>query len=102
MTQEPQKDVSHPSIGYLYFYCPDCEWDTVHKETEPDDPTHLHKFRYTCPLCAEDNGRDVFLRWRQALESDKPEAYDARKDTRKKHVGQVEPGSKPFIDDFKE
>lgn len=60
--------------GFIYFECQDCGFDSVQR----DD----FKGSYYCPLCAGDNGRDVEMSRRTALESDKPEGFDARKGTR--------------------
>jgi hypothetical protein len=35
-----------------------------------------------CPICAQDNGRDVVMSERMARVSDKPEGRDARKEER--------------------
>lgn len=57
--------------GFVYFECPACEWDCVLIRRE----SHV---RLTCPLCAEDNGREVYLRSREAVEEDRPEGPDDR------------------------
>ena len=55
---------------FIYFECPLCGFDSVQrKEFRGSD---------TCPLCAEDNGRDVEMTVRVCRDTDKPEGRDAR------------------------
>lgn len=57
---------------FVYFECPDCGFDSVlHQTTADGTPGY-------CPICAEDNGRDVRMRRRVADSDDKPEGRDAR------------------------
>jgi hypothetical protein len=56
---------------FFYLECPSCEWDCVIAAVEAEGGE-------TCPLCAEDNGQDVYLRSREAQDSDRPEGWDAR------------------------
>ena len=57
--------------GFIYFECPMCEFSSVQKSTFSGDDY--------CPMCAEDNGRDVSMHMRVCQESDKPEGRDARR-----------------------
>ncbi len=56
---------------FLYHECPSCEFSAV---TRAD-----YAGPGLCPLCAEDNGRDVAMRRRIARDTDRPEGRDARK-----------------------
>jgi hypothetical protein len=58
------------SESFLYWECPDCQWNTVLRE-RPETPC--------CPLCASDNGRFIRLRARPARSDDRPEGPDERK-----------------------
>jgi len=62
------------SYGFDYFECRDCGFSSVQLPTFDGSDA--------CPLCAGDSGHDVQMRRRQALESDKPEGFDARLGTR--------------------
>jgi hypothetical protein len=55
---------------FIYFECSDCGFDSVQK-------SDFSGASY-CPLCAEDNGRDVRMTSRIARQSDMPEGRDAR------------------------
>lgn len=57
--------------GYVYHRCPECDFDAVLPNTAG---------RQMCPLCAEDNGRDVTMTRRDATPDDKPEGRDWRKE----------------------
>lgn len=57
--------------AFEYFECPDCGFDSVQRSDF--DGSNV------CPLCAGDNGRDVWMRRRPALDTDKPEGHDARR-----------------------
>lgn len=54
-----------------YFECRECGFSSVQN-------ANFRGSEY-CPMCAEDNGRDVRMTRRPALDSDKPEGRDARK-----------------------
>lgn len=56
--------------GFTYWECKDCGFDAV---TIDSIKTPI------CPLCAEDNGRDVEMVGRVANSEDKVEGKDARK-----------------------
>lgn len=56
---------------YHYGECPVCEFSVVVERIPP-------KLASACALCAEDNGRDVFMVFRVATDDDKAEGYDAR------------------------
>jgi hypothetical protein len=56
---------------FFWLVCPSCEWDCVIVRAETE-------VGLTCPLCAEDNGRDVYLRGGEGIAPDKVEGYDAR------------------------
>ena len=60
--------------GFTYYECQDCGFDTVQPAQVPGP--------FYCPLCAEDNGRDVRMSGRPALDTDAPEGRDARKASR--------------------
>ena len=49
----------------LYFFeCPECGFDS-------DEAKFLDKYMNNrCPLCANDTGRDVWLRYREATEDE--------------------------------
>lgn len=53
-----------------YFECAVCEFSSVQLATFSGSGF--------CPMCAEDNGRDVTMNRRTARDSDKPEGRDAR------------------------
>ena len=55
---------------FHYFECPVCEFNSVQKAA-------FNGSEY-CPLCAEDNDRDVKMRRRLCLETDVVEGKDAR------------------------
>jgi hypothetical protein len=40
---------------FFWLECPSCEWDCVISACRTE-------LGLTCPMCAEDNGRDVWLR----------------------------------------
>lgn len=55
---------------YSYFECRECGFSSVqHKDFSGST---------ICPLCAGDSGRHVSMSRRSALETDKPEGFDAR------------------------
>ena len=56
---------------YFFGVCRDCEFSVVTDGIPPP-------LARCCPLCAEDNGRDVFMGFQPATADDKPEGYDAR------------------------
>lgn len=58
-------------MTFDYFECSDCGFDSVQR-------SDFDGSKY-CPLCAEDNGRDVTMRRRPAVDSDMPEGKDARR-----------------------
>lgn len=62
--------------SFVYFECPECEWNCVLTKRESE-------LGLTCPLCAGDNGRDVYLHSRDAAEDDRPEGVDARREAAK-------------------
>lgn len=55
--------------GFIYWECPVCEFNAITREL-PQRPI--------CPICAEDNGRDVEMKGRAARSTDKVEGADAR------------------------
>ena len=55
--------------GFTYHECPDCGFDAI---TQANGRSHC------CPICAEDNGRDVSMRSRPARDDDAVEGRDAR------------------------
>lgn len=57
-----------------YFKCRECGFDSIQRSDFSGSEC--------CPLCAEDNGRDVVMQRRTAVAEDKPEGFDARKGTR--------------------
>ena len=57
---------------FRYYECPVCQFDVVLKK-----PIETHPY---CPICAEDNGRDVRLNSRACLSTDEPEGRDDRKE----------------------
>jgi hypothetical protein len=56
---------------FIYFECSSCEFSSVQHST--------FKGGSYCPICAEDNGRDVVMTQRVCRDTDKPEGRDARK-----------------------
>lgn len=56
---------------FFYLECPSCEWDCVIAASETE-------MGLMCPVCAEDNGRDVYLRGGLGPTPEKVEGYDAR------------------------
>jgi hypothetical protein len=62
-----------PQVNAIFYYgeCPVCEFSVVTAAVPP-------KLSSNCGLCAEDSGRDVWMRFREATTADKPEGYDAR------------------------
>jgi hypothetical protein len=62
MTEQPD---------FIYYECPECGFDSVQKKDFSGSSW--------CPLCAEDNGRDVSMYIRICQDTDKPEGRDARK-----------------------
>ena len=56
-----------------YFECPACEFSSVQRATFTGGED--------CPLCAEDNGRDVRMTRRTCRTTDKAEGKDARKES---------------------
>ena len=56
---------------FLWWECPVCEFSAVTKATIEVAPT--------CPICAEDTGKDTPLESRVARSDDRPEGKDARK-----------------------
>lgn len=60
--------------GYFHLECPACGWDCV--VGAPD----LGDLGLTCPLCASDNGRDVYLRIQVGPLPATVEGHDARRD----------------------
>lgn len=56
---------------FIYLECQDCGFDSVQK-ADFDGSDY-------CPLCAADNGRDVQMRRRVCLNTDRPEGRDARR-----------------------
>jgi hypothetical protein len=59
---------------FIYFECSDCGFDSVQRID--------FEGIYSCPLCAGDSGRDVYMTKRVCREDDKPEGFDARLGTR--------------------
>lgn len=59
------------SAQFHYGECPVCEFSVVTEGIPP-------KLASNCGMCAADNGRDVWMRFREATDADKPEGYDAR------------------------
>lgn len=57
--------------AYLYLECPVCEWDCVLAKSGSE-------MGLSCPLCAGDSGRGVYLRSRDATDDDRPEGADER------------------------
>lgn len=57
--------------GFTYYECPTCQYDTI-LQTDGE-----HKNVY-CPLCADDNGKDVIMRGSVATVADRPEGRDDR------------------------
>ena len=57
---------------YVYGECPECQFSVVLRQEPP-------KLASNCGLCAEDSGRDVWMRFRTATDQDVAEGYDARK-----------------------
>lgn len=55
--------------AYTYHACSVCGFDAV---TEASGKSHI------CPVCAEDNGRDVLMRSRPVRDDDAVEGRDAR------------------------
>lgn len=62
-------------MQYIFFECPSCEFSSIQRET--------FNGSRNCPMCAEDNGRDVRMTSRDAGEKDKPEGFDARAEDQK-------------------
>jgi hypothetical protein len=58
--------------GFTYWECLDCGFDAITKDGLVYTPI--------CPLCAGDNGRDVEMKSRVALDTDIVEGKDARRD----------------------
>jgi hypothetical protein len=58
---------------FFYLECPVCEWDCVVASAATN-------MGLMCPVCAEDNGREIWLRGRDAEPEDRPEGHDARRD----------------------
>lgn len=56
---------------FTYFECRVCGFDAVVDAATADGGCY-------CPLCAEDNGRDVRMDSRPAIDTDKPEGRDMR------------------------
>lgn len=56
---------------FIYFECTECGFDSVQPKT--------FRGSHMCPICAEDNGRDVTMNARVCRDTDKPEGRDARK-----------------------
>ena len=49
---------------FYFFECPECGFDS-------DEAKFLDKYMNNrCPLCANDTGRDVWLRYREATEDE--------------------------------
>ena len=61
---------------FFWLECPSCEWDCV------VGPPGIGDLGLTCPLCAADNGRDVYLLTNHGEMPDKVEGHDARKATK--------------------
>lgn len=64
------------SKQFFYGECPVCEFSVIVERIPP-------KLASNCGLCAEDNGRDVWMSFREATDTDKAEGYDARALTQK-------------------
>lgn len=60
-----------------YLECPACDWSAV--MPSPIRSGFYARIGACCPLCAEDCGKLVPLRCREATADDKPEAYDGRR-----------------------
>lgn len=58
---------------FIYFECPDCGFDSVQRAD--------FKGSAECPLCAGDSGCSVRMHRRVAVDGDRPEGFDARKDS---------------------
>lgn len=56
---------------FVYGECPECQFSVILAQEPP-------KLASNCGLCAEDSGRDVWMRFRPATDDDKAEGYDAR------------------------
>lgn len=67
---------------FFHLECPSCEWDCIIAAADAE-------LGLTCPICAEDNGRDVYLRSGLGDLPDRVEGHDARVSTAP--VGSVEP-----------
>lgn len=59
------------SKQFVYGECPECQFSVILAQEPP-------KLASNCGLCAEDSGRDVWMRFRPATDEDKAEGYDAR------------------------
>ena len=66
--------MSEEQPDFIYFECRECEFSSVQHVSFTGSPC--------CPICAQDNGRDVVMSERTARVSDKPEGRDARKEER--------------------
>jgi len=60
------------SAQFYYGECPECQFSVITNAIPP-------KLASNCGLCAEDSGRDVWMRFREATDDDKAEGYDARR-----------------------
>jgi hypothetical protein len=60
-----------PREGFDFFECPVCGWSAVLRADY--DGTEC------CPICAEDNGRDIEMGRRPARDDDDPEGQDERR-----------------------
>lgn len=60
--------------GFTYWECRDCGYDAVTRNGVMQDSAPI------CPLCAGDNGRDVYMKGRPATAEDTGiEGPDARR-----------------------
>lgn len=67
----PERGGGSEGERYLFLECPDCQFSAVLTEAR------AHPYQ-CCPMCAEDNGRDIRMRERPATAEDKPEGSDDR------------------------
>lgn len=56
---------------YFFGVCRVCEFSVVTDGMPPP-------LARSCPICAEDNGRDVYMGFQPATANDRPVGYDAR------------------------